>query len=269
MDKIKIIGLEIFASHGVYPEETVLGQKFVVSAELYLDTRKAGMFDDLDRSVDYGSVCRFMTDFMQNNTFKLIEAAAERLAEAVLLEFPLLHGIHLELRKPWAPVHLPLQTVGIEITREWHRAYIALGANMGNEEAYLKDAVKELQDRKDCSVLKIADFIHTKAYGVTNQKDFLNSVLEMDTLLPPHELLDVLHVIENAAGRKRTLHWGPRTLDLDILLYDQLILDDPDLVIPHKEMHLRDFVLRPLHQIAPTLRHPVLNKTIEELFEDL
>ena len=91
----------------------------------------------------------------------------------------------------------------------------------------------------------------------------------MRTLLTPEELLDCLHEIEAAAGRVRTLRWGPRTLDLDILLYDDLILDTEDLHIPHIDMQNRDFVLKPLAQIAPYKRHPVLNRTIGQLEEEL
>lgn len=269
MDRIRIKKLEIFANHGVYPEETALGQKFVISADLYTHTRKAGIKDDLELSVNYGEVSHFMTSFLQKNTYQLIEAAAENLAQAVLLEYPLLKGIRLEIEKPWAPVHLPMETVSVEIFREWHRAYIALGANMGDEEDYLNGAIEELKQRPDCRITKVADFIRTKPYGVTDQNDFLNSVLEMDTLLSPEELLEVLHEIENGAGRKRVLRWGPRTLDLDIILYDDLIMDTEDLIIPHKEMHLRDFVLVPLKQIAPWVRHPLLHKTVEELAGEL
>ena len=91
----------------------------------------------------------------------------------------------------------------------------------------------------------------------------------MKTYLTPHELLDTLHDIEKKAGRKRVIRWGPRTLDLDILLYDDLILDDAVLHIPHIDMQNRNFVLEPLVQIAPYVRHPVLNKTAQQLLADL
>ena len=99
--------------------------------------------------------------------------------------------------------------------------------------------------------------------------DFLNACLSLDTLLSPSELLEKLHEIEQAAHRERLIHWGPRTLDLDILLYDDEILETEDLIIPHVEMHKREFVLKPLSEIAPYKRHPVYQKTVAELLEAL
>lgn len=113
--------------------------------------------------------------------------------------------------------------------------------------------------------MAVSDYLVTPPYGVLDQDDFLNGALALQTLLPPEELLNVLQGIEANAHRERILHWGPRTLDLDILLYDDLILDTPTLHIPHIEMHRRDFVLIPLAQIAPWQRHPVLGETVEAL----
>lgn len=269
MDIIHIKDLEVFANHGVFPEENRLGQKFVISADMYIDTREAGRTDDLEKSVNYGEVSHTITSYLKEHTWKLIEAAAENLARKLLTDYPLLSGIRLEIKKPWAPVGLPLDTVSVEISRFRHRAYIALGSNMGDKRAYLDGAVKALSKLADCKVKKVSDWLETAPYGVTDQDTFLNGVLELETLLSPQELLDRLHEIEADAHRERILRWGPRTLDLDILLYDDLVLDTETLHIPHIDMHNRYFVLEPLSQIAPWVRHPVLNKTIAQLRGEL
>lgn len=265
MDQIKIRGLEIFANHGVFPEENVLGQKFVVSAVLYTDTRQAGRTDELEHSVNYGAVSQFIQKFVTGHTWKLLESVVNRLAEAILLEYPLVRQVELEIGKPWAPVGLPLDTVSVSICRGWHRAYIALGSNMGDKKGYLDFAVESLGKRRDCRVKRVSSYLVTAPYGGVEQDDFLNGALELETLLEPRELLDALHEIEQGANRVREIHWGPRTLDLDILLYDDLVLDEPDLQIPHVEMHKRDFVLTPLAEIAPWVRHPLTKKTVAEM----
>ena len=269
MDKIHIKNLEVFARHGVFPEENVLGQKFVVSAVLYTSTREAGRADDLAKSIHYGEVSRFITEFMEQNTFQLLETAAERLAEELLLNTERLEKICLEIKKPWAPVGLPLETVSVEIERGWHTAYIALGSNLGDKEANLRLGVEGLRSIRGCRVEAVSDFLVTVPYGGVEQDDFLNGAMKIRTLLTPHELLERLHEIEQEAKRERVVRWGPRTLDLDILLYDDLILDEEDLHIPHIEMYKRDFVLKPLCQIAPYARHPVYNRTAAELLADL
>lgn len=269
MDKISIRNLEVFANHGVFPEENRLGQKFVLSADLYTDTRKAGLTDDLTASIHYGEVSLMIKDFVEQHTFKLLETVVEKLAAELLTNIPNLQKVRLEIKKPWAPIGLPLETAAVEITREWHRAYIALGSNMGDREGYLKGAVKALSEAEGCKVEKVSDYITTEPYGYKEQEDFLNGCLQMRTLLTPEELLKLLHEVEEAADRKREIRWGPRTLDLDIIFYDNLVMDTEDLHIPHIEMHKRDFVLKPLAQIAPYLRHPVRNRTVQEMLEEL
>lgn len=181
-DEIHIENLEIFANHGVLPEETKLGQKFLLSVTMYTDTRKAGKTDSLENSVDYGEVSALATSYMQKHTCKLIEAAAEQLAEKLLLTYPNLKGVTVELKKPWAPVGLPLENVSVKITRFWHTAYIALGSDLGDKKAYLDGAVSALDELPECKVTKVSSYYVTEPYGNVEQDDFLNGCLCLKTL---------------------------------------------------------------------------------------
>ncbi|MBR1691863.1 MAG: 2-amino-4-hydroxy-6-hydroxymethyldihydropteridine diphosphokinase, partial [Lachnospiraceae bacterium] len=244
-------------------------QDFYIDAELYLDTRDAGNTDELSRTVDYGEVCSRMTEYMQKNTFRLLEAAAEHMAPDLLCSFPSLKGMELRILKPNAPIPYPFGNVSVSIRRMWHTAYIALGSNMGEKETYIREGIAALEGNSHCRVKKISGLITTKPYGGVVQEDFLNGVLELETLLSPHQLLDFIHEVETKAGRKRLVHWGPRTLDLDILFYDEEIIDTPQLTIPHADMANRDFVLEPLCEIAPYLRHPLTKQTVRDMLAAL
>ena len=226
-DEIRIEDLEVFANHGVFPEENTLGQKFVVSAVLFTDTRMAGKTDDLTASIHYGEV--------------------SALAEALLLEWDRIEKISIEIKKPWAPVRLPLKTVSVKIERGWHTVYIALGSNIGDSKMYLDNAVKALNELPTSKVEVVSEYLVTPPYGVTAE----------------------LNRIEKEAGRERIIHWGPRTLDLDIIFYDDLVLEEVDLCIPHVEMHKRKFVLEPLGEIAPYKRHPINGKRVCEMLAEL
>lgn len=264
-DQIRIRDLEIYSNHGVYKEEKVLGQKFLVSAVLYTDTKRAGISDRIEYSVNYGTVCHEIAKIMEENTFDLIECAAETIARRLLLRFSLIEHLEIEVKKPWAPIGLPLDSVSVRISRGWHRAYLGIGSNMGDRTEHISRAIDRIESQEDTKVVHVSGLIETKPYGPVKQDDFLNGCLAVDTLKDPVELLDFLMDVERQEGRVRTVHWGPRTLDLDILLYDNLIMNERELTLPHREMHKRMFVLEPLQEIAPYLMHPLLGKTITEL----
>ena len=269
MDEIRIDNLEVFAHHGVFETEKRNGQQFYVNAVLYTDLRPAGLNDDLTLSTHYGEVALLIKEKLTEQVYDLIETAAERTAEAILLQFPLVNAIEFELRKPDAPIPMNFESVSVKIYRGWHKTYIAFGSNMGDSPKLIADAINGLKQDTRCRVKKVSDTIITKPYGGVQQDDFYNGVLEMDTLYSPAELLGKLHELEQGAGRERKVHWGPRTLDLDIIFYDKLIYEDDNLCIPHMDMQNRDFVLKPMVQIAPYYRHPVYEKTMTEMVKQL
>ena len=269
MDQIKIENLEIYAYHGVFEEEKQNGQPFYLNVTMHTNLRKAGMTDDLTASTHYGEVALLLKEKMTERSYDLIERAAEVCAEAILLNFPLIQSVDLEVRKPKAPIPMTFESVSVVIHRGWKKAYVALGSNMGDSKAHLDTAIEELKQDAKIRVLKVADYLVTKPYGGVEQSDFLNSAMEMETLYTPFELLDKLHEVEQAHHRERIVRWGPRTLDLDILFYENLVMDTPDLTIPHKDLHNRDFVLKPMAQIAPYWKHPFMDETMENLLKKL
>lgn len=269
MDYIRIKGLTVYAHHGAFLKERAEGQEFIVSAEMGTRIAKAAKDDDLDKTIDYGKVCEMIVEFMTENRFHLIETCAERLADHLLRMNQGLSEITLEIHKPSAPISRSFDDISVCITRKKHVSYIGLGSNMGEREEYLYGAIEALNAHPEIEVKKISTFIETKPYGNEKQDDFLNGAIKIETMLSPIQLLDVCQKIEDDFGRERTEQWGPRTLDIDILIYDDQIIETERLVIPHPDMMNRDFVLRPMKEIAPSFMHPVTGKTMGRMMVEL
>src|SRR4030042_2943936 len=147
-------------------------------------------------------------------------------------------------------------------------SYIGICSNLGDREKNCLHA-KDVLQKKEITVKKRSSLYETERWGLKDQPYFINMVIEIETALEPKELLRLLKDMEREMGRKESSKWGPRRIDLDILLFDDIILNEDTLKIPHPLMHERDFVLRPLCEIAPAKRHPVLNLTMEELMQKL
>lgn len=268
-DEIRIEKLEVYAYHGVYPEERKRGQIFLVNTVLYTDTHRAGTEDKVELSTDYGAVSMFIDRWMKENTCHTLEAVAGNLAREILLNFDLINALDLEILKPEAPIPLTFGCVSVKIHRSWHKAYLSVGSNMGDRKKYLEDGIEALKAHPLIKQVKVSELIETAPYGGVEQADFLNAAIGLETLMEPEELLEALHNIENSAGRERILRWGPRTLDLDILFFDQLVYESDTLVIPHPDLHNREFVLKPLSTIAPNYRHPLLGMTVSQELAEL
>ena len=149
-----------------------------------------------------------------------------------------------------------------------NKVWIALGSNMGEGRKNLDLAIKMMNER-GVLVEKVSTYIETEPYGYTEQDNFVNAVCIAETNLSPRELLEVLLKIELDMGRVRIIKWGPRIIDLDILFYEDLIIDEEDLKVPHIEIQKRSFVLEPMNEISPDKIHPVFKKSVNQLLLDL
>ncbi|KAB8126416.1 2-amino-4-hydroxy-6-hydroxymethyldihydropteridine diphosphokinase [Gracilibacillus oryzae] len=150
-----------------------------------------------------------------------------------------------------------------------NRAFIALGSNIEPREDYLKKAERLLAEHSDVKLISSSSIYQTEPFGYTDQASFLNKVLEVETMMEPIPLLDLCQKIESELGRKREIKWGPRTMDLDILLFNQEEIKTDRLIIPHPYMHERAFVLVPLSEICPNLFLPHVNKDISQLMDGI
>lgn len=147
------------------------------------------------------------------------------------------------------------------------KIYLAIGSNVGNSSAQFDTAIVLLAEKLN-NIVESPRCV-TKAYGYTDQPDFLNSALTADTNLSPQQLLKFVKDVERRVGRVQRFRWGPREIDIDIIFYDDLVIDEPNLKIPHLDFANRDFVLKPLCDLNPDLVDPKSQKTVSELSDDL
>lgn len=269
MDEIKLTGLKIFGHHGVLEEEKIKGQEFLVDITLATDIRKAGLSDDLKETVNYAEMAEYIFEIFDEEIFDLIEAVAEKIARHLLIKYPMVKDVAVTIHKPSAPISIAFSDVSVTAKRSRHTAFIAVGSNMGDSRAIIERAKEELFKDGDNDLIKEAGLIETKPYGVTNQPDFINGMWKIETLLTPFELLKRLNEIEAGEKRERIIHWGPRTLDLDIIYYDDCVIESERLMIPHIDMANRTFVLEPLKEIDPYKRHPVTGLNAGEMLKSI
>ena len=268
-DFIKVTNMKVFAYHGVLEEEKKNGQDFYLNAKVYVDMRMAGLTDELERSINYDSICIFLAEVFAENQYDTIEAAAEYTVQEIMVNFPKIQAMELEVRKPHAPLTYVPEDISVTIYREWHPVYISFGSNMGDKVETINEAVINMKDPYAIRYIKCSELYETKPYGPVEQNDFINGCLFMETYMDPEELLNFIHMIEDYFERDRSIHWGPRPVDFDIIFYDDWIYNSNTLTIPHADMENRMFVLAPLSELCPGRRHPVLGKTVAQMKKEL
>ncbi len=256
MDRIDIDGLVVMTLVGALPHERELAQPIRLDLSLHVDLHDAGRSDELGDTVNYGEVSERVADVVREAKDVLLERLADRVAE-VLVGFDRVEAADVTVTKVRPPIPEHVETTSVRVTRRRadfdtnprtsHTAIVALGSNLGDREDYLRGAVDRLGD-----VVAMSQVYETAPVGGPDgQGAFLNMVVVVHTPLDPFAFIRRCQQIESEALRQRVVHWGPRTLDVDLLFYDDVRIDSPELKVPHPRFAERRFVLAPLSEVAP------------------
>lgn len=254
-DHILINDLRFDSIIGVLDHERLAPQPLRVDVDIEVDLHDAGASDDLEQTVHYGEVAVALANLARDTEYLLLERLAQHMAE-VVLSFPLVRAVELTLTKLQPPIPERIDSTAVRIRRvraevasaKRHRAIVALGSNLGNREAHLRFAIERLGE----SIVAQSQVYETDPIGgPDDQGAYLNMAVVLETELDPYALLRWLHRIEADAGRERIVHWGPRTLDLDLLFFDDVVITGGNLAVPHPRYAERRFVLAPLSEVAP------------------
>ncbi len=268
MDRIEISGLRVMTLVGVLSHEREFPQPLEFDITLEGDLRDAGASDDLADTAHYGLVAERAAAIARESKDELLERLVHRIAEDALT-VDRVEAVEVVVRKLHPPIPEDLQFTAVRIRRTRadlqipprtsHRAIVALGTNLGDRVAYLKLAVEELGS----GIIGQSQVFETAPIGgPDNQGAYLNMVVAVETSLDPFAMLRRCQRIESLALRQRVVHWGPRTLDVDLLFFDDITISSPELTIPHPRYGERRFVLTPLAEVAPELCPPDWDATL-------
>lgn len=301
MFRIKIKDLKLFGYHGVKQEEKISGQNFLfnLSIDIAKDSfKKDGSYqDDILDTVNYSEIITLIKEINSNNKFNLLETFSEVLAEKIISYSPLISKVKVKIEKISPPIKESIGSVGVEFELErnpinCHNSndyksetskstvnenaagkrsivFLSLGSNLGDREKNLKDAVKKLRLNQNLDIISISSIYETEPMYVENQEYFYNIVLKADVknTYSAFELLGYIKKIEFDLGRKSTyIRYGPRKIDVDILIFDELKIDSALLELPHPKIFERNFVLIPLSEIAPDFI--IKDKNISDYISD-
>ena len=265
---IKINGIKASALIGCYDYERHNPQELSIDVVANLYTHNWIKQDKLDTTVDYDAICDYVVSIISGTKFLLLETLTQFVANSVLDKFPLIKDIELDVTKlAICGVKAREIKVGFKKSRKFKVA-LALGSNAEFlPQQQLITAIEILGEYIED--IEIGGFYETKPVGYLDQKNFYNTAITGYTSLKPEELLGKIKSIEKLMGKTEIVVNGPRVIDIDLILVDTLVYQHNFLYVPHKNAHLRDFVLFPLADIAPSWVHPVLNKTIADLAKEI
>ncbi len=253
-DHIYVNGLRLMALVGVLPHEREGEQPVQVDIDLEVDLAEAGLTDNLVDTANYGAIAEAVSEVVRTSSDVLLERLVARIAERCL-QFDHVEVADVRLTKLRPPIAENLDSTAVRIVRSRvdmkiparHRAIVALGSNLGDRVAYLRFGLERLSN----VVAQSQVFETDPVGGPDNQGPYLNMVAVIDTDLDPYAMLRRLLQIEAEAHRVRIERWGPRTLDLDLLFYDDVTINSEELIVPHPRFAERRFVLEPLSEVAP------------------
>jgi dihydroneopterin aldolase / 2-amino-4-hydroxy-6-hydroxymethyldihydropteridine diphosphokinase len=257
LDRISIVGLKVRGHHGVFEHERVAGQDFVVDATLWVDTADAAAADDLSLTADYGSIADQLAAIVSGEPVALIETLADRLVMACLAN-PVVREAEVTVHKPQAPVSRQVADIAVTVRRQADApgpggerpVVLAIGSNLGDRMTNLQLGLDVLAGG-GLTIRAVSSVYETDPVGGEGQGDFLNAVLLAVSALPARDILARCAAAEAASGRVRTVRWGPRTLDVDIIMCGTETSADPRLTLPHPLAHERAFVLAPWLELDP------------------
>ena len=258
-DHIEIRGLRVVGIIGVLSEERRRAQPFEVDLDIELDLTEAARSDALAATINYAVPVEAIEGIIRNERHELLERVAGRIVEEVLSGDFRVAAAEATVRKLHPPLPADVSSTGVrlrrtrsdvhELTRKPTRAFLALGSNLGDRSAYLHAALRNVP-----GLVGVSHVYETEPVGgPDHQGSYLNLVAEIQTTLDPFALLALCHRLEHMAGRVRTVLNGPRTLDVDVLLYGDATITSDELTIPHPRMFERRFVVQPLSDVAPEL----------------
>lgn len=256
MDRIDINGLRVMTLVGVLAHEREAAQPLQVDISLEVDLADAGFSDELADTAHYGLVAERVAAVMRESKDLLLERLAHRIAEEALL-VDRVEAVELTLTKLRPPIPEDLQSTAVHIrrdrkqlnvpVRQQHTAIVALGSNLGDRVGFLRFGIEQLG-----SVVRQSRVYETEPVGGPDQQGaYFNMVAVVETPLDPFAFIRRCQRIEAMAGRQRVIHWGPRTLDIDLLFYDDANISTEELLVPHPRIAQRRFVLHPLSDVAP------------------
>jgi len=266
--ELKINGILGQVLIGCYPHERLESQEIEISLQIALYSYNWIDTDKLDTTVNYDELIDYVQSLLPNTNYQLLESLAQYLAVSILEHYSLIQKISVELKKSSiCGVKAREISVSFAKSRQFKVA-LALGSNATNlPQQQLISAIEILGEH--VSAMKVGGFYLTKPVGFLAQANFYNTAVVGFTPLKPEELLSKIKAIEKLMGKEEICFNGPRLIDIDLILFDDLVYTHNFLHVPHKSMHLRDFVLQPLKDIAPDWIHPLFKQSISQIYDNL